>query len=212
SAVSSSGVSVSPESSRTRSVFRSGSPPNPWGHAGGAQSSRNGRRSRAARAPATTTAGRIPTARTSAPPYRRRRTTPDRHPLARVPDGAGRDAAGGGTTGGGFGVGRAGTGARRRRLATRPATLPPSAETLAPIVDPTPVRVDHLGSGISGWNHQYAPAARPPSTSTSSVRVSARGSWRLRRGARGSGGASSSPAASATARSSNSSGQYAPAS
>src|SRR5207237_1002598 len=72
-----------------------------------------------------------------------------------------------GATGVGFAAGRAATGARRRRLATRPATLPPRAETLAPILDPTAVMLDHLGSGSSGWNHQYAPAATPPNKSTS---------------------------------------------
>ena len=56
------------------------------------------------------------------------------------------------------------------------------AETLGPIVDPTAVMVDHLGSGSSGWNHQYAPAATPPSKSTSRVRTTARGSLSLRRG------------------------------
>src|SRR5204863_667169 len=73
-----------------------------------------------------------------------------------------------GATGVGFAAGRAATGARRRRLATRPATLPPRAETLAPFVDPTAVLLAHLGSGSSGWNHHYAPAATPPNQSPSS--------------------------------------------
>src|SRR5205814_9222470 len=59
-----------------------------------------------------------------------------------------------GATGVGFAAGRAATGARRRRPATRPATLPPRAETLAPIVDPTAVMLDHLVSGSSGRDQQ----------------------------------------------------------
>src|SRR5213076_1893860 len=94
-----------------------------------------------------------------------------------------------GATGVGFAAGRAATGGRRRRPATRPTTLSPRAETLAPIVDATAVMLDHWGS--SGWNHQYAPAATPPNKSTSRVRITARGSLSLRRGARSAGASNS---------------------
>ena len=74
-----------------------------------------------------------------------------------VPDGgAGRDATGGAAAVGGFAAWRVGAGAvaRCRKLANIAPTLLPSAETFPPIADPTPVIVDHFGSGTSGWNHQ----------------------------------------------------------
>src|SRR5205085_12438820 len=104
--------------------------------------------------------------------------------VAGVPDGAVRASDGGGAAGGGFAACRGGAGAvaRRRRLPNIAAILPPTAETSPPIVDPTPVIADHAGRGSSGWNHQEAPAATPPSTSTSSVRFSAGGRLGLRPG------------------------------
>ena len=70
--------------------------------------------------------------------------------------GAERDATGGAAADGGFAVcrGEAGAVARCRKLANIAPTLLPSAETFPPIADPTPVIVDHFGSGTSGWNHQ----------------------------------------------------------